>query len=424
MDSYAGRPPLAPALPPLVPSPAVWPLVPSTMSLSTLVALERCPLQWALSNATYPSLWHGRGYPPKVLLPSLAGTVVHLAVRSIVLALVHEGCLSPLDSKASEVMAHLGGYTAVLSRSIDQVAAGISENPRAVSAPCNAVAALNSRLPELRLQTQRLLRSLRFEPRPLHAPVPHAASRRGPLGDGTHAEVDLEAPCIAWKGRADLLTLTPGGCQITEFKTGEERDEHRFQVRVYALLWARDAALNPRGVRVTGLALSYPSGEHSLPVPTDTELDQTQIALVDRARQALLALSSFPPEPNPSDDTCQSCSVRHMCLPYWEKLAQSRRRVERQFTDLEVRVSGSHGLRSWEASLTAESARNQSDTPIILRSHQEAILLRTGQRLRVLDALFEPPTEDPASPPSVTICSTSEVYALQEQGTRTGQTRP
>ncbi|MGV8041431.1 MAG: PD-(D/E)XK nuclease family protein [Thermoanaerobaculaceae bacterium] len=384
------------------------------MSLSTLVALERCPLQWALSNATYPTLWHGRGYPPKVHLPSLAGAVVHLTVRNIVLALVHEGCLSPMDPKASEVMARLGGYTSVLSRSIDQVTAHLSENPRAVSGTCDAVTALNSRLPELRLQTQRLLGSLRFEPRPLHAPAPHAASRRGPLSEGTHAEVDLEAPCIAWKGRADLLTLAPGGCRITEFKTGEARDEHRFQARVYALLWARDTVLNPRSVPVTGLILSYPSSEYALAAPTDTELDQTQTELVDRTRQALLALSDFPPQPRPGGDACRGCSVRHMCLAYWEKVAQSRRLLERQFADLEVRVSGNHGPRSWEASLLTEPNEKQAETSVILRSHREAILLQSGQCLRVLDALFEPSTEDPASPPSVTICSSSEVYLVRE----------
>jgi len=72
---------------------------------------------------------------------------------------------------------------------------------------------------------------------------------RRPLANGAHPEVELRAKSIGWKGKADLLVVGDDACEITDFKTGAADEAHKFQVRVYAVLWRLDDQLNPSGGR-------------------------------------------------------------------------------------------------------------------------------------------------------------------------------
>jgi hypothetical protein len=62
-------------------APAAWPAAPAEMTVTTLGGIESCPRRWALGAAHNPELWSGRGYPPRVQLGALSGTVVHSRSR-------------------------------------------------------------------------------------------------------------------------------------------------------------------------------------------------------------------------------------------------------------------------------------------------------------------------------------------------------
>ena len=62
-------------------TPTTWPAPPAEMSVSTHAEIDECPRRWALSAADYPDLWSGRGYPQKLQVAALAGSVVHLALE-------------------------------------------------------------------------------------------------------------------------------------------------------------------------------------------------------------------------------------------------------------------------------------------------------------------------------------------------------
>ena len=49
-------------------TPHAWADVPAWMSFSDLRNIEGCPRRWSLSSASYPDIWSGRGYPPKMYL--------------------------------------------------------------------------------------------------------------------------------------------------------------------------------------------------------------------------------------------------------------------------------------------------------------------------------------------------------------------
>lgn len=61
--------------------PTSWPEPPQDMTVTTLLEIEACPRRWSLTNAEYPALWDGRGYPPQIQPAALGGTVVHSAVE-------------------------------------------------------------------------------------------------------------------------------------------------------------------------------------------------------------------------------------------------------------------------------------------------------------------------------------------------------
>ena len=72
--------------------PTSWPPPPENMTVTAYEEINTCPRQWALSKADYPDLWQGQGYPPKLQVHAVKGSVVHLAVETITKKLILAGC--------------------------------------------------------------------------------------------------------------------------------------------------------------------------------------------------------------------------------------------------------------------------------------------------------------------------------------------
>lgn len=394
--------------------PVAWPGAPIEMTVTTLLEIETCPRRWALLAAAYPQLWSGRGYPPRVTLAALGGTVVHLALETITKALVEAGCASVQDPAAVQVMRTLGGYTKLIGDCIQAVQARAATNPRALRVADFINRSLRAQVPELRARTQRLLSSVRVPDVRASRAQPqqaHRSSYRAPLSEGIYAELELRVPRLKWKGKADLLVIGPTSCGLTDFKTGSPDQAHEFQLQVYALLWSRDSELNPSSRRVDRLNVAYSSGQREIDAPDETRLKEIEDEVVARRDAAVRAVSQHPPEARPSTEHCGYCAARHLCSEYWDLYleSQGQQQSDRRFGDLEVTVIGRHGPASWDA-VTDRSGWLPRGKAVVLRTSDD-VSLRRSQRLRIVDAGITV-DEDGAQPAVVTVGVLTEVYSV------------
>lgn len=379
--------------------PSVWPEAPPWMSFSVLSDLEACPRRWALSAADYPHVWKHRGYPHAPRPAALEGTVVHVTLRRITSALVERGCPSLLDESAISTLRELGGYTAIIMRSVERTLHPYERNPRATPVLDGIRHRLAARIPELRSRVQRFLSRIHLESRAARsggARTHPEGESRNQLQHGSHSEVKLRASELGWLGVADLLTLSTTHCEIRDFKTGTLKPEHASQLRTYALLWARDRDLNPSGRPADRLVLSYDDGDIEVSAPTGYALRSLEEELRERTSAALAGLQTNPPEARPSPENCGYCSVRHLCEEYWQWYARqsgSSELPKSPFADIQIRLIGRHGPSSWDGGVEF-SSNVKAGEPILLRTANLRFELYPGQRLRLLNVHISMPIEE------------------------------
>lgn len=396
-------------------TPTTWPDPPSEMSVSTYAEINECPRRWALSAAEYADLWSGRGYPPKLQVAALAGSVVHLALEVITEHLARAAVPSLNDLSATQVLRELGGYTRVVEDCIGRILSRFSNNPRAQPLMEDAQRTLRGQVPTLRARVQSMLARLRLPNRTPPAPAASAVKAAGPvtrrpLANGTYPEVEVRARSIGWKGKVDLLVLDDNTCEITDFKTGAADEAHKFQVRVYAVLWRLDGELNPSGRAVDRLVLAYESQDVEVPPPSEMEIDDLGRDLLARRKASEVALAPRPPAAKPSAETCRYCGVRQLCDAYWAGTTQALAEDGR-YGDIELKITARHGPTSWDA--VVMRARNlPAKMPALLRL-QQADDFKIGTRLRVLDAAVARDPEDDAAPAIVTLSAHSEAYRVE-----------
>lgn len=393
-------------------APAMWPAAPADLTFSALKDIEACPRRWALAAASYPALWDDRGYPPRLQLKALAGSVVHTVLETITKELVRSGCPSVLDASAVGVLQRLGGLSNLISKAIDQLAVRTARNPRAARLIDCFTRSLRAQGPELRGRVQTML-ARRVLPHKSHqGGVGNPPRERGPLGDGVYCEMELRVPRLAWKGRADLLALTSDSCEIIDFKTGEPSEDHALQLRIYALLWNQDEVLNPTGRLATRLVLAHPHGDMAVAPPTSEEIAELETQLATRGAAVRNAIAADPPEAKPGPEQCRYCGVRHMCETYWQPATQQRLANEsqgdhRSFVDAEAVVEGRHGPKSWDIRISAGSDQVRG----LLRTSGE-LDVRPGQKLRILDAAQAVEAPESVGVRCLTIGMLSEVYVV------------
>jgi PD-(D/E)XK nuclease superfamily len=401
-------------------APSRWPAPPHWMAFYNLLEIEACPRRWALRSAHYPSLWAGDGYPQLPALPAIEGIIVHAAIDRITKALADRACQSIRDASAIEAMKELGGYTVLISELTNNALAHYHQNPRARAVLDGLRRKLVSRASELRSRIQRQVS--RLDPGARRAKLTRGPRKTGtesrfPLTEGSYPEIELRSTDLRWHGVVDLLTVAPGCCEIRDFKTGAAKDQDQVQVRIYALLWARDNELNPGSRLVDTLVLSYDDRQLEVAAPSAADLTSLESELKARTATALSALSSGSPKANPSAENCAYCPVRHLCDPYWNWLASDERPPldpTSPFGDIEITITRRHGSTSWDA--TAGTPPNLR--PGLLRSANPSFQLRPGQRIRVLNAHITTPqpanVDGPEQPSVVTVGETAEMFLRSE----------
>lgn len=403
--------------------PSKWPLAPSWMSYSTLAQLETCPRRWALSSAEYPKAWGGHGYPRPPQPATLEGTVVHLSLQRLTGALVRRGCSSLSDEAAVSVLKELGGFTAIVLNSVEQVLRAYGGNPRAAPILDGLRRRLLAHVPELRSRVQRFL--TRIRPEGSADGTGRADARpendaRRPLSHGSYAELELRSTEMGWRGIADLLTVSPDRCEIRDFKTGAPKEEHGLQLRTYALLWSLDRDLNPTGKRADRLVISYEDGDTEVLAPNEGELRSLEAELRNRTVKALTDLQAAPPEARPSSENCAYCPVRQLCDEYWPWYSKSgsfEDSTKARFGDVQARLRSRHGPRSWDGVLEL-GPRLGGDIPMMLRIGCDLPEIHPDRRLRLLNVHISVPEEDVAGEPQtdptivVSMGTSSEAFVL------------
>ncbi|MBX3177718.1 MAG: PD-(D/E)XK nuclease family protein [Candidatus Hydrogenedentes bacterium] len=370
--------------------PSHWPDPAAWNSFSALLRLEQCPRRWALSNASYPGLWDGKGYPQKLHLAAIEGTIVHSTVEVLIKHLVQKNSVTRTETGITQVLREIGGYTRLVQSQIDVALKPFNQNPRTVTHIDRIRQQLIAKLPELRFQVQTFVSQLSpvsGRPKPYQS-LPGGNREHGALPIGAHMEVTLETPELRWRGVVDLLVLSESSAEITDFKTGEIKSEHEFQIRTYALLWMRDKKRNPHQRVVSRLLISYPTRSVEVPVPTDSELALLEAELRSRTESAQSECVRRPPRARPDEDACKWCEVRHLCGEYWEALRDwfpTTHAPDQVRHDIQLRLTSRSALTSWTAIVEESSSLEREALVTVRFPLDDYHEFQEGQSLRLLD---------------------------------------
>lgn len=402
--------------------PERWASPPVLMSYSTLHALETCPLRWSLSQSVYPEIWNRDGYPPRARTATLAGQIIHETLERITVAFsAASGSEADPAAKLFRVLKELGGLSNLLGRGIEDARNDLRLNPRLQQRADEVAEDLHRQLPSLRTRTQRLLSQVEWTHQNETSPITHNGSKDGPwtqsrsLGNGTHPEVSLRHPSANWYGKADLIRVTDGDCEIVDFKTGEPKEEHSTQLALYAWLWHRDRSINPQGRLATKLRVVYSNATLTLAAPGETEIDTIEAELLGRGLKARADAVNVPPDARPSRESCSLCDVRQLCQTYWQVETQKSLFGDTpdESRDIAVEVLSRQGEWSWRARVLA-SGRAATGEKIILRAppgdDRFTNILESGARVRVLGVQFQEPTSDNGGVASALLFRSSEVF--------------
>ena len=209
---------------------------------------------------------------------------------------------------------------------------------------------------------------------------------------GSYCEVQLIVEELGWKGVVDLLTVSDSACEIRDFKTGKPKDDHQFQLYVYALLWWKDRVRNPAGRLADRLVLSYDSGDVEIRAPNVNKLEELRDELHARRAAANHAIKFDPPEARPNAATCIYCSVRHLCDAYWREPIHPEAQ-DVCFVDIQLELTAHHGATSYFG--VVESCSNLAPgSQVLLRTVDLPFDLRPRMRLRVLNVRISSPDLD------------------------------
>jgi len=366
-------------------SPRRWATCPEWMTFSFIGDAEQCPRRASLRRSEYKDIWSGYGYPPGFASSAARGTILHASFRRIANELAQEGCTGINDPRAFVVLKRIGGFSAVLGTEIKEWMRHCEANPRLKREQISIQQRLDRMIPEMRLALQRLLVGTSLEAdgerRARGGPNP------GELKVGCHFEVELRHPTLHWKGIADLIEITGSGTvTIVDFKTGTPKDLDSEQLKIYALLWARDGTRNPSGHVVDQLTLQYPDKTLRVSPPTPTELVELENKLQQKSSSVCDQFRAKPPVANVAIDNCRFCDVRHLCSDYWKPGALHPGNLQNTpAVDCELLLTEKVGFSTWNAMvLHATVAEFPKELVVHFSDSSLAEVLHVGDRLRVL----------------------------------------
>jgi hypothetical protein len=152
---------------------------------------------------------------------------------------------------------------------------------------------------------------------------------------GALSDLPLVHPELPFSGILDLIWSDRGEAVITDFKTGQEKPEHKKQVAYYAVLWWRSSGVIPGRAEVR-----YPN--RSVPV----SLEEASLVEVEeelgRRVSAVVTMLALTPTEAVLGEHCRHCDMRQFCDRYWadrSDLFPSRSGTAAQEISLDVEVT-------------------------------------------------------------------------------------
>ena len=412
-------------------APNYWRPAPQAMSFSALQQIEACPLQWALLHAKYANLGNAGGYPKSSNFSALRGSVLHRTLAVVIRGLVAAGCTGLGDRQAIAVMKSMGGFTALISRTVDDVLAGEADNFRMRAHQSSLRLRFVRELPEIRERLQFLLSRLRVEPgaarrRTTSRTLRTTAPSRG-IGNGVYHEVVLRSQRLGWTGTADLIEVAESHVQITEFKTSEYSELHMAQLYTYAVLWRCDERLNPSRRLANRLVVSYPEKDVLVPQLAPEELSRREKELLERTQAALIECAQVPPRAKPDPSTCPHCQVRQLCATYWTAscIRNSESPESTHSVDCEIRIISPRGPRSWNATLLSAPGVTALNLPqscvLYLRGydHPSSASITSGTLARLLNCRLRFVDESLESELLLETTPSSEIFRVRDSTSAT-----
>jgi len=396
--------------------PKAWASSPEWMSFSFAHDAGECPRRAALRRSEYPEIWQGHGYPPSCSFAGVKGTIVHEALAKISSELAKGDCASVNDPKAFSVLKELGGYSAVLVSQIRIWIAGADGNPRLNRELPVIERRLERSIPEMRVVVQKLLLSTRIEP-VVEAHNGNSTGFRHELHRGTYFEVEVRHESLRWKGFVDFVDIDAAGSAIlTDFKTGQPKSSDEDQIRVYALLWARDVHRNPQRHRAAKLILQYPNETKQVDSPGEDALAELEQKLADVTLHIRDQFNNVPPPANVSEAHCLHCDVRHLCGEYWENISKGNplSKHNDHGVDCEITLRKKLAYSTWD---TGTSFPQNSGLPSVVAVRFPDSFpdedLHAGACLRIMETRIE---TGESGVPIITIRPTTEVFRVLSSG--------
>lgn len=401
--------------------------LPKRMSVSILKEIESCPRKYALRRADYSQIWNGFGYPNKPSLKALEGIIVHRSIEHIIKALRKAGCPSISDELFVKTMRSLDGYSGVLEKQFEKISDELITNPRSNYKADKINQKLRDTFPTLREQLQTQASKLKFDNKAKATNFSGIDNTVRSLSNGIHAEVELNAPELEWYGKVDYLNLSPNECEIADFKTGERKSEHIFQIKIYNLLWNLDKIQNPNTVPVTKLNLLYNNEDIKVPPLTSSEVDDFIDEVKQRTNFAKSRILQPVPEAKPTIENCRYCSVRQLCSAYWTQNTQELLEKEKLFhqtlqkkngIDIEIKLENSIAEHIWYAR-TLISGSITPQTQLLVRFAPTSLLqipikLKSGLQLRLLNVSLLEQNDEEGSSKSIVTNWVSEIFIANE----------
>lgn len=385
-----------------------WPPPPDRLSYSSASEIEACARRWALLHSDYSSSIGVDRYPARPRRATLLGQLAHESLQAIADELRAHGCSGPADPKVVAALRELGGISAVLDTQARKLLDSLSGNPRAEPILDRMRFDIERSLPSLRQLIQGVLQRV-FGISPgldEELPTGRSVTTQQPLGIGFHTEVRLAPQNPRWIGWADAIKLLPDSCELLDYKSGEENPNHRRQIQLYALLWARDTAINPERRLATHLTIVYADKIQAVPPPEENDLDKLEAELNEQSQAIARTLESKPPTASVSPDNCRYCDMKHLCDDFWAKGGQELVRDDgNRLRSIQVRIRRSLGLRSWAAQVEMDSYLD-SGTEVVIMS-ADSVDMTEREAFRLIDVLVE---EEQNETPVIHIYRTSEIY--------------
>lgn len=374
--------------------------------------MEACPRRWMLSRAKYPELWNRHGYPGLPVVSALFGNVVHGVIEQLAQALADSGMDRVTPGAVVSVLGDLGGWNHIVLEQIEKQLAGFMDNPRVSAARIERVRdELIRRAPQAVDQVKVFLRrgalpTSQRRPNTETVNLPNRETHRFPVSLGAHSEYEVSAEVLRLTGRIDLLLVDDDSVTIIDYKTGEEAASHDDQVRIYALLWDLDDTVNPNRRLATRLEVAYPSHNRSVEPLDSKGLRELELSVIDRIAAADAFSTFAEPIAKPSPQTCQFCTVKHLCDAYWRNVPPAISEVTpEEWFDFEGSVLTPQGTRSWyfEASDTSDQ--------VLVRTIDTNVAFPVGDRVRLLGVrrTIDPDDQDRFV---VSMVRTSEWYSV------------